>query len=120
GDEPYNDLEFYLLLRGPVWWNELTYRAGIRKAAHELSASAGIEIEVKVLSLAKLQNSPASMFYYDLLMGHRSLWGQEDLFENCAHHRLGHRIPMEEATRLLMNRCSGLLFAKEKLAKPRI
>src|SRR5439155_23996535 len=33
------------------------------------------------------------------------------------HHRQAERIPLSEATRLLMNRCSGLLFAKERLLR---
>jgi hypothetical protein len=48
-------------------------------------------------------------------MGHRWLWGDERLLASCKHHRDAKLIPLHEATRLLMNRCSGLLFAREKL-----
>src|SRR3989442_3228826 len=59
------------------------------------------------------------MFYYDLVTRHHRLWGDEALLAGCDHHRDGGRIPLYEATRLLMNRCSGLLFAKERLQRDR-
>jgi hypothetical protein len=57
------------------------------------------------------------MFYYDLVVGHRALWGGEGLLSGCEHHRDAARIPLSEATRLLMNRCTGLLFARERLER---
>jgi hypothetical protein len=50
-------------------------------------------------------------------MGHRWLLGDDSTFAGCEHHRDAARIPLSEATRLLMNRCSGLLFAREKLER---
>src|SRR5437667_1590292 len=57
------------------------------------------------------------MFYYDLMMCHRCVYGEEALFAGCSHHCAPGRIPIHEATRLLMNRCSGLLFAKQQLER---
>jgi hypothetical protein len=57
------------------------------------------------------------MFSYDLVMGHRWLLGDDRLLARCGHHRDAERIPLVEATRLLMNRCSGLLFAAERLER---
>jgi hypothetical protein len=39
------------------------------------------------------------------------LFGAAGELQNCDHHRAAHRIPLHEATRLLMNRASGLLYA---------
>ena len=55
------------------------------------------------------------MYYYDLAAGHRVLWAGKDLMRGCEHHLQEARIPAEEASRLLMNRCAGLLFARERL-----
>jgi len=115
GDQPYNDLEFYVFIRGNHWLNEKRYRDGLHHFAQELAATANVEVEFKITSLAKLRRSSASMFYYDLVMGHRWLWGDESQLAGFAHHREAHLIPPAEATRLLMNRGSGLLFAREKL-----
>jgi hypothetical protein len=115
GDQPYNDLEFYVFIRGNHWSNERRYGDALHHLSEELAPIAGIEVEFKISSLARLRRSPASMFYYDLLAGHRQLCGGRGLFSDCAHHRDARSLPLSEATRLLMNRCSGLLFAREKL-----
>ncbi len=115
GDRPYNDLEFYVFLHGNNELNERRFNAALHQLAHELSAEAGVEVEFKITSSAKLRRSPTSMFYYDLVMGYRLIFGAEPLSNGCEHHRDASKIPLSEATRLLMNRCSGLLFAREKL-----
>jgi hypothetical protein len=114
GHEPYNDLEFYLIARGPELAT-LRHREVVAHLAEELTARAGIEVELKLLSLRKLERSPVTMFYYDLVSGHRSIHGADAWLSRCEHHRAAHRIPLYEATRLLMNRCSGLLFSQERL-----
>src|SRR6266513_2503014 len=50
-----------------------------------------------------------------MVTGHRWLLGEESLLIGCQHHRQAERIPLSEATRLLMNRCTGLLLAGERL-----
>jgi hypothetical protein len=115
GDQPYNDLEFYIFACGPSWWNEHRYSGALHHLAEELSRTVGIEVEFKITSLARLRRSTPSMFFYDLVLGHCWLMGDDSLFDGCEHHRHARQIPVSEATRLLMNRCSGLLFARERL-----
>ncbi|HXE43123.1 MAG TPA: hypothetical protein VN516_08870 [Candidatus Baltobacteraceae bacterium] len=115
GDRPYNDLEFYILVRGNDWLNQKIYGRRLHRLAQSLSPEAGAEIEFEIISRKTLSESPASMFYYDLVSAHRWFLGDESLLGACEHHRQARDIPMSEATRLLMNRCSGLLFAKERL-----
>ena len=117
GDAPYNDLEFFVFVRGSTLLNDRRYRAALHLLGEQLTAVAGIEVEFKILSLAKFRRSAPSMFYYDLVMGHRWLIGDDALFAGCEHHRDASRIPLHEAARLLFNRCSGLLYAKERLLK---
>ena len=115
GDQPYNDLEFYVFIRGNRWLNARRYRDGLHRLAQDLAVTAKIEVEFKISSLTHLRRTGASMFYFDLVMGHRWLWGDESQLAGCAHHREAQLIPPAEATRLLMNRGSGLLFAREKM-----
>jgi hypothetical protein len=89
----------------------------VHDVAEELTHAAGVEVEFKLLSLKKLQQSPVTMFYYDLIAGHRLVHGNDTWLASCEHHRSAHRIPLFEATRLLMNRCSGLLYSQERLAR---
>lgn len=115
GDQPYNDLEFYVLVRGSTVFNSWRYRSKLEALAHALSGPARVEVEFKVISVADLQRRPVTMFSYDLMRGHRRLCGPATLLNGCAHHGRAGDIPLAEATRLLMNRGTGLLFAREHL-----
>lgn len=114
-DRPYNDLEFYVFLRGNRFRNERIYADALRESGRRLSPKAGLHLEFKVDSLARLRRSPVSMFSYDLVSGHHVLAGNRFVFRGCEHHLEAGRISPAEATRLLMNRCSGLLYAREQL-----
>ena len=119
GDQPYNDLEFYVFVRGLPWLNERHYAKALHELGDELLPVAGVELEFKITSAATLRRSPRNLFYHDLIMGHRWLLGDNRLFAGCEHHRDAENLPLSEATRLLMNRCSGLLFARERLEHER-
>lgn len=116
-DAPYNDLEFFLLISGHPRINERRYGAAIHSLEQRMTKKLGIDVEFKILSLEKLRSSPTTMFYYDLVCGHRVIVGPDNVLVNCSHHADSARIPAHEATRLLMNRCSGLLYAAERLAR---
>lgn len=117
GDQPYNDLEFYVFVRGQAVLAERKFRHPLHELGESLSPDAGLEVEFKVLTLDKLRNSPVNMFYYDLMAGHHWQLGDDSLLKGCEHHLDAGRIPLAEATRLLMNRCSGLLYSAERLAR---
>lgn len=117
GDAPYNDLEFYVFIRGNHLINELRYRDRLLKLGDFLSPQARLHVEFKVDSLGKLRRSPVSIFSYDLVCGHRIIWGSRTPFHGCERHSDSNSIPQSEATRLLLNRCSGLLLAQELLLK---
>ncbi len=117
GDRPYNDLEFYVAVRGSRHLNEVRYHRRLEVLGEILTHLADAEVEFKVTSLAALAARPVSMFSYDLAAGHRLLWGGSpaNLPSGWDLHRCPENIPQAEATRLLMNRCSGLLFARAQL-----
>lgn len=116
GDHPYNDLEFYICIRGNPRLNERSIGKRLHQLGEQLSHDAGIEVEFKIASLAKLRASPPSMFLYDLAMGHRTVFGNDAALLQ-ARFLDPAKIPQHEAARLLMNRCSGLLFSQERLSK---
>lgn len=117
GEAPYNDMEFFLLIRGHPRLNEKRYGVAIHGIEQRMTEWLGIEVEFKILSLDQLRASATSMFYYDLICGHRVIVGPTDALAGCGHHGAADSIPLHEATRLMMNRCSGLLFAAERLEK---
>lgn len=117
GEAAYNDLEFYVFVRGPLLLRERQFRAELAEVCHDWSEKTDVEFEAKLLTFDKIQKAPVSMFYYDLVVGHRWVFGGGGEFQNCEQHRAAHRIPLYEATRLLMNRSSGLLFSKALFGK---
>lgn len=117
-EHPYNDLEFYVFVRGSSLLAERAFGPALHEAGERLGPGTGLEFEFKVLSTAKLRRSPPSMFLYDLVVGHRVVEGEAgQLLRGCDHHRNPAAIPLHEATRLLLNRASGLLFAAEQLGR---
>jgi len=115
GDRPYNDLEFYVFIRGNNWLNERRFGGSLHQLAHQLTSEAEVEVEFKVISFTKLRRSPTNMFFYDLVTRHRWLFGNQQLLADLEKHHNAGNIPLSEATRLLMNRCTGLLLARERL-----
>ncbi len=115
GEQPYNDLEFYVFVRGPLWLARQRHNAALHALGRRLSAEMGIDVEFALLTPAALRAAPPSMFYYDLLLGHRALVAADSLLAGCDHLRLPEAIPWHDATRLLMNRCAGLLFSAARL-----
>jgi hypothetical protein len=118
GDRPYDDLECYVFLRGNRHWHEWVHGRALHVLGEILTPQAGLDVEFKIVSRRQFTMSAMSMFSYDLIAGHRRLIGNESFLADCAHHRDAEQIPLAEATRLLMNRGSGLLFAQERLARP--
>lgn len=119
GDQPYNDLEFYVFVRGNALLGERRYRTALQQLGERLTPVAGVDVEFKVVTVEKLRAAPTSMFSYDLMMGHRWLVGDDSLLAGCVHHRAAAKISLAEASRLLMNRCTGLLFSAERLRRER-
>jgi len=120
GDRPYNDLEFYVFTRGNRVLQEHALREPLAKLGHELSPETGVHVEFKVESVSHLRASRVSMFSYDLLSANRMILGKADLFAECEHHLDATKIPLSEAIRLLFNRCTGLLLARQLLCNPRM
>ena len=118
GERPYNDMEFYVFVNGSTIIAEKRFRAALHNLGHELEPYAGLEVEFKIVNRRSLQNSASTMYFYDLVCGHHRILGNTDLLNGAGHHRHGEHIPLHEATRLLMNRCSGLLFSGRRLDRP--
>jgi hypothetical protein len=119
GDRPYNDLEFYVAIRGNRHVNEARFGRRLEVLGEILTHLADAEVEFKVTSLAEMAARGVSMFSYDLAAGHRLLWGgaMGEAIPGWGLHLSAENIPQSEATRLLMNRCSGLLFARDQLER---
>ena len=72
----------------------------------------GIDVEGKCLPKSDLRQTKESMMFFDLVAGHKIVYGPKDFFS--AYHEWAdpQTIAAIEATRLLWNRGSGLLFSR--------
>ena len=111
----YNDLDYYLFLKGNKRANEADYGAGLKAIEKARSPEADCDVEFKIDSITQLESSPVSMFSYDLVAKSYIADGNPSVFENCSKHLDHSKIPPSEATRLLFNRCSGLIFSRDLL-----
>lgn len=116
-DRPYNDVEFFVFTRGPGQLVRRLWAARVDALGHTLTERHGIEVEMRLLGGGELRRAKPSMFYYDLCHGHRWVRGDDSLLADGIHHADAKQLPSEEATRLLMNRASGLVFAAARLAR---
>ena len=112
--ELYNDLEFFLFLKtgadtkAAAVWCERWEKSG--------TVELGIDVEFKRDAASVLRTGSPTMFWHDLLQGHRMVWGDASLLADApARLRDPAVLPASEATRLLFNRGSGLWFSQGRL-----
>lgn len=114
--ELYNDLEFFVFVRDRATAAALA--AWCHRWERDGTAELGLDVEFKRLPADVLASAEPTMFYFDLLQGHRVVWGDAGILANApAALRDPARIPLSEPVRLLFNRGSGLLFARWRLAE---
>jgi hypothetical protein len=110
GEEaPYNDLDLVVVVRrkSGVPWDSLD---AIRK---KYERQLGIEIDFsRPLTVPDIRRWPRTMLWSDLLQGHNVLTGPPDILTAHAPRIESSDLPVIEATRLLLNRGAGLLWAQ--------
>lgn len=105
---PYNDLDLVLVVqrKGAVPARELE----LISRRHE--SALGIHVDFsRPLTKRDVRHWPHTLMWQDLLNGHRVLAGPNDVLVRTAPTSLRDPLPPIEATRLLLNRGAGLLWA---------
>jgi hypothetical protein len=108
-ERPYNDLDLVLIVRSrrALPWDALH---GIQ---HQYASLMGIEVDFsRPLTVDDVRRWPPTLMWSDLLQGHRVLDGPADILTANAPDLRSDRLPPVEATRLLLNRGAGLLWAE--------
>jgi hypothetical protein len=103
---PYNDLDLVIVQthRRPLPGLE-----AVRRKYHEL-----LRIDVdfsRPLTTADVRGWEHRLMWHDLVNGHRVLSGPADLLDRLAPQEIRTPVPLVEASRLLLNRGAGLLWA---------
>jgi len=108
----FNDLDYFLFCPDP---EDRALRAQVRQWEAEESALLGIDVEGVCLRFQQIDASGESMMFYDFLHHHAVIIGAPDAIRSRLAAPPHGRIAPVEATRLLWNRGSGLLFARADL-----
>ncbi len=104
----FNDLDYFVFTSNPE-------DPGLHRAVSEWeraeSGRLGIDVEGKCLPRSDLEQTPGSMMFFDLVSAHTVVMGPPDYLAAYQSLAASETIAAIEATRLMWNRGSGLLFA---------
>jgi len=107
-ERPYNDVDLFVVLRGARAWPHLT----LERLARLRSRDLGVPVDIgRPLTVPELGRWPAWLMWHELLHGHLVLHGPADVLTGSASAAAWGPPPAIEATRLLLNRGAGLLWA---------
>ena len=109
----FNDLDYFIFTDSP---DDQELVAAVHEWEQAESLKMGIDVEGKCLPKSDLRQTKESMMFYDLVAGHIIVYGPEDFFSAYSALADPGTIAAVEATRLLWNRGTGLLFARTDLA----
>ena len=107
-EKPYNDLDFTLLVKrkNSVPWDKLD----VISEHYEEEIHIDVDFS-RPLTLHDVETWPHWLMWYDLLNGHIVTKGSSDILTAHAPAGLKETLPAIEATRLVLNRGAGLLWA---------
>ena len=107
-EHPYNDLDFTLVVqrKNRVPWDRLN------AISEQYEEEINIDVDFsRPLTLHDIQCWPHWLMWYDLLNGHIVVKGPTGILRTHAPAALKKTLPVIEATRLILNRGAGLLWA---------
>ncbi len=110
----FNDLDYFLFTDSS---DDKELVAAVHEWEQFESSQMGIDVEGKCLPKDDLRQTAESMMFYDLVAGHTIIHGADDFFKAYSALANPKTIEAVEATRLLWNRGTGLLFARVDLAE---
>jgi len=104
-ERPYNDLDLFAITPDG-------HLAGLDEVCRPHAARLGIHVDVgRVLRLGEIRRWSPSLMWFDLVHGHRVLAGDAAILRENVPGAVRRDVPSREATRLLLNRGMGLLWA---------
>jgi len=113
---PYNDMDFFVIMNGKKPTPEL--RRLLDGISREWGGKLSIDIDFCcVKSLKALYKDAGTLMIQELFAGRRIIFGDEHIFDDSPRRPFS-ELPWTEAARLLLNRGTGLLFARQRASDP--
>jgi len=107
-EQPYNDVDLFVVMAGARRWPHGT----LERLARLRENGLGVPVDVgRPLTVEAVAAWPAWLMWHELLHGHVVLHGPADVLTAHASPAAWGPPPAIEATRLLLNRGAGLLWA---------
>lgn len=114
-EQVYNDYDFFVIIP----FNSRAHREALMNNLAEVKAimepRCGIHVDFSpAMPQASLADLPYELMFMELKEGHHVVIGPDDILATMPAYDTAHP-PLEECTRLFMNRGVGLLLARQKL-----
>jgi hypothetical protein len=111
----YNDLDLFIITRNLGCDKINNINKAMSALGKQLTEEIGVDIDFgPAKNIRDLSKLPFTMMWQELREGHIVIYGNKDILDSLPDYSLN-ELPFTEGVRLLLNRGTGLLFAKKKL-----
>lgn len=108
GERPYNDYDLIVVGKRGGAGRTSQLRAQLHSLEKTLTEKLGIPVDLYLQPISSLKSAEFSLMNTELKWGHRVLLGDPNLLRDMPNYAVD-KIPLEEGTRLLLNRGTLLL-----------
>ena len=111
-EQVYNDYDLFVITRNDGFLRKRRLVTALQQVKTEVEVKIGIHVDFSTPIFEKaLPNLPYELMLMELAAGHQVIIGRKDLLASIPEYDKA-RPPLEEGSRLLMNRGMGLLLAR--------
>ena len=116
----YNDLDFFVIAKDVNASRIKKINKILASLGEKFSDMIGVDVDFgPAKKLRELAKMPFTMMWQELRESHIVIYGDEDVLSTLPDYDL-HDLPRSEGLRLLLNRGTGLLFARQKLEQKNV
>ncbi len=116
----YNDFDIFVITSDISRLKRRHINRVLRNLSPELSITAGIDVDFSpAKNVSELDSCEFTMMWQELKHGHVVIYGQENILDRLPAFDLNN-MPHEELARLMLNRGTGLLLARQRLRKSQL
>ena len=116
----YNDFDIFVITSDVSRLRRRRINRALRNLSPDLSMTAGIDVDFSpAKNISDLKSSEFTMMWQELKHGHVVIYGPENILDRLPAFDLNN-MPHEELARLMLNRGTGLLLARQRMEESRL